>query len=141
VPRDGDLGTPVKAEVRRLKSFAGETFASLQPGTPGPQDPHLDVPKPPNQEEAATIRDDDPRTPVKAEPQRGKISRRGGNVTAGTLGAQDPPSTPAVRALDAEQIKLLMKQGEQFIAAGDVVTARMHSNERRKPAMPRLQWR
>ena len=39
------------------------------------------------------------------------------------------PSTPAssapIRALDAEQIKLLMKQGEQFIAAGDVVTARI----------------
>ena len=42
----------------------------------------------------------------------------------GTPGAQAPLSSPAVRALDAEQIKLLMKQGEQFIAAGDVVTAR-----------------
>ncbi len=31
----------------------------------------------------------------------------------------------ATRVLDPEQIKLLMKQGEQFIAAGDVVTARI----------------
>ena len=42
----------------------------------------------------------------------------------GTPSAQAPLSSPALRALDAEQIKLLMKQGEQFIAAGDVVTAR-----------------
>jgi hypothetical protein len=31
---------------------------------------------------------------------------------------------PAIRVLDPEAIKLLMKQGEQLIAAGDVVTAR-----------------
>ena len=43
----------------------------------------------------------------------------------GTSGVQAPPSSPAVRALDAEQIKLLMKQGEQFIVAGDIVTARI----------------
>ena len=42
----------------------------------------------------------------------------------GTPSAQAQFSSPAVRALDAEQIKLLMKQGEQFIAVGDVVTAR-----------------
>jgi TPR repeat protein len=35
-----------------------------------------------------------------------------------------PPSTPA-RALDPKEIKLLMEQGERFIAAGDVVTARI----------------
>jgi hypothetical protein len=40
-----------------------------------------------------------------------------------------------VRPLDPEQIKLLMKQGQQFIVAGDFVTAR-RSNGRRKPAMP-----
>jgi hypothetical protein len=33
------------------------------------------------------------------------------------------PSNP-IRTLDAEEIALLIKQGEQFIAAGDVVTAR-----------------
>jgi TPR repeat protein len=31
---------------------------------------------------------------------------------------------PAIRVLDPEAIKLLMRQGEQLIAAGDVVTAR-----------------
>jgi hypothetical protein len=39
--------------------------------------------------------------------------------------AHDQPSNPAVRALDPEQVKLFIKQGEQFIAAGDVVTARI----------------
>jgi hypothetical protein len=35
-----------------------------------------------------------------------------------------PPASPAVRELDPDAIKLLMRQGEQFIAAGDLVTAR-----------------
>jgi hypothetical protein len=40
-------------------------------------------------------------------------------------GAQAPTASKATRVLDPEEIKLLMKQGEQFIAAGDVVTARI----------------
>ena len=43
---------------------------------------------------------------------------------AGEPGAQIPPASKATRVLDPEEIKLLMKQGQQFIAAGDVVTAR-----------------
>jgi hypothetical protein len=42
-----------------------------------------------------------------------------------TPSAQDPRSNGAVRALDPQEIKLLMAQGQQFIAAGDVVTARI----------------
>jgi TPR repeat protein len=37
---------------------------------------------------------------------------------------QSPPANKATRVLDPEEIKLLMKQGQQLIAAGDVVTAR-----------------
>ena len=40
-------------------------------------------------------------------------------------GAQASPSSKTTRVLDPEEIELLMKQGEQFIAAGDVVTARI----------------
>jgi hypothetical protein len=40
-------------------------------------------------------------------------------------GAQVPAASKATRVLDPEEIKLLVKQGEQFIAAGDVVTARI----------------
>jgi hypothetical protein len=43
----------------------------------------------------------------------------------GATGAQAPPSSKTIRVLDPEEIKLLMKQGEQFFAAGDVVTARI----------------
>ena len=39
-----------------------------------------------------------------------------------TISAQSPAS---VRRLDPEDIKLLMKQGEQFAAAGDLATARL----------------
>src|SRR5262249_46931618 len=44
---------------------------------------------------------------------------------SGTPGAQDPPSSTAVRPLDPEQLKLLRKQADQFIAAGDMGTARL----------------
>jgi TPR repeat protein len=37
-------------------------------------------------------------------------------------GAQAAPAS--LRALDPEEIKLLIKQGEQFVATGDLVTAR-----------------
>jgi len=36
-----------------------------------------------------------------------------------------PPPAAAVRTLDPEEIKLLIQQGEQFVAAGDLVTARV----------------
>jgi hypothetical protein len=38
---------------------------------------------------------------------------------------QAEPAVKAIRALDPESIKLLMQQGEQFVAAGDLVTARL----------------
>jgi hypothetical protein len=46
-------------------------------------------------------------------------------VQPGEPGAQIPPASKATRMLEPEEIKLLMEQGQQFIAAGDVVTARM----------------
>ena len=46
-------------------------------------------------------------------------------LQGGVSGAQAPSSGKANRALDPEEIKLLTKQGEQFAAAGDLVTARI----------------
>ena len=43
----------------------------------------------------------------------------------GEPGAQVPSATKASRMLDPQEIKKLMKQGEQFIAAGNVVAARI----------------
>jgi hypothetical protein len=131
--RGGDPGN-AKGERRTAKSSAGETVAMLQPGTPAAQDSQsstairaLDLPKPSSQQERTVSRDDDPRAPAKAEP-RTPNSAAGDTVTMlqpRTPAAQDAPSSPVLRALDSGQIKLLMKQGEQFIAAGDVVTARI----------------
>src|SRR5262245_52202821 len=41
-----------------------------------------------------------------------------------TSSVQPSPANKATRVLDPEEIKLLMKQGQQLTAAGDVVTAR-----------------
>ena len=46
-------------------------------------------------------------------------------LPAGIAGTQAPPPEKANRALDPEEIKLLTRQGEQFAAAGDLVTARI----------------
>jgi hypothetical protein len=43
----------------------------------------------------------------------------------GITGVQAPSPGKTNRALDREEIKLLIKQGEQFAAAGDLVTARI----------------
>jgi TPR repeat protein len=40
-------------------------------------------------------------------------------------GAESPPSSKAVRALDPEELKFLTRQGEQLASAGDLVTARI----------------
>lgn len=37
---------------------------------------------------------------------------------------QEPPGKKPVRALDADEVKFLMKQGEQFANLGDLATAR-----------------
>lgn len=55
-------------------------------------------------------------------PEREAVAR----LPAAPPVAEAPPaSRPAARALSQDDIVLLIKQGEQFIAAGDVVTARI----------------
>jgi hypothetical protein len=126
--RGGDLRTPAKTEPQTPKSSVGETAAMLERGTPGAQEfrnssTAARAPKPLSQQETTP---NDLRPPANAELRTAKSSA--GETVAmlqpGTPSAQAPLSSPAVRALDAEQIKLLMKQGEKFIAAGDVVAAR-----------------
>ena len=38
--------------------------------------------------------------------------------------APAPPPSKAIRALDPEEIEVLIRQGERLVAAGDLVTAR-----------------
>ncbi len=60
-----------------------------------------------------------------SQPARSSEGKTMAIVQAGEPGAQIPPASKATRVLDPEEIKVLMKQGQQFIAAGDVVTARI----------------
>ena len=60
-----------------------------------------------------------------SQPARSSEGKTMAMVQPGEPGAQIPPASKATRMLDPEEIKLLMEQGQQFIAAGDVVTARM----------------
>ncbi|TMK02737.1 MAG: hypothetical protein E6G77_05865 [Alphaproteobacteria bacterium] len=60
-----------------------------------------------------------------SQPARSPEGEAVAMVQPGELGAQVPPASKVTRVLDPEEIKQLMKQGEQFIAAGDVVTARI----------------
>jgi hypothetical protein len=48
-----------------------------------------------------------------------------GPMLQGGTGTQAPSPGKVIRALDPEEIKLLTRQGEQFAAAGDLVTARI----------------
>src|SRR5438132_1322970 len=110
IARDDDPGTPAKGEPRTAKSFADETVATLQPSTPGAQDPPSStavrplasnsiVPPPKPSTQAAT-------TPAQGEPPTAK-SFAGETVATlepGTPGAQDPPSSTAVRPLVSNSI-------------------------------------
>ena len=81
--------------------------------------------------------DDDPETsaPVEISSQQTETSptatiSEGATVAMSqpaAIGAEPPPSSKAVRALDPEELKLLTMQGEQFASAGDLVAARIHS--------------
>src|SRR5262249_34572814 len=62
-------------------------------------------------------------------PETSQLATPSSDGTVATLqpsatGSQARPSSTAIRVLDPDEINLLMKQGEQLIAAGDVVTAR-----------------
>jgi len=81
-----------------------------------------------------TTRDDDGGTLAQSEiaskrtepsrPARSSEDEAVAMVQPSAVGVQAPPSSRTIRVLDPEEIELLMKQGEQFIAAGDVVAAR-----------------
>src|SRR5262245_4133793 len=60
-----------------------------------------------------------------SQPPRSPEGETGAIVQPDEPAAQIPPASKATRVLDPEEITLLMKQGEQFIAVGDVVTARI----------------
>jgi hypothetical protein len=60
-----------------------------------------------------------------SQPARSSEGEAVAMVQPGERGDQVPPANKGTRVLDRGEIKLLMRQGEQFIASGDVVTARI----------------
>jgi len=98
----------------------------------------IDVPPAPTVQQEpwlTTTRDDDGGTLAQSEiaserteplrPARSSEDEAVAMVQPSAAGAQAAPASKGTRVLDPEEIKLFMKQGEQFIAAGDVVTARI----------------
>jgi hypothetical protein len=65
-----------------------------------------------------------PPRPETSQPGRSSESETVAMLQPSATGDQASPASKSVRMLDPEEIKLLMKQGERLIAAGDVVTAR-----------------
>jgi hypothetical protein len=77
---------------------------------------------------ATMAQDDNRATSAQSEisqPARSSEGEAVAMVQPGEPGAQVSPASKAARVLDPEEIKLLMKQAEQFMASGDVVTARI----------------
>jgi hypothetical protein len=120
--------------------FAAGDWAPSSEPAPGPQtasDPAV-VASPPSwsmgqQAPPPTMAQDDNRSTsaqtsqsIKtSQPPRSPEGETGAIVQPDEPAAQIPPASKATRVLDPEETTLLIKQGEQFIAAGDVVTARI----------------
>jgi hypothetical protein len=144
-----NIGTPVGMVVASILVatvayyFAVGGWVPSSEPAPGPQTPSSDptVVAPPSRSTGQHVfRPTMPQDKDRATSAQNEISsqqgtetsqpaRPSGDETAGMLpgepGAQVGSASKASRVLDPEEIKLFMKQGEQFIAAGDVVTARI----------------
>jgi hypothetical protein len=109
--------------------FAVGGWAPPSEPAPAPQTASSDPPvvAPPQHDDRATS----PQSEISSQhskasqPARSSEGETVAMLQPAEPGAQLPPASKATRALDPEEITLLMKQGEQFIAAGDVVTARI----------------
>jgi hypothetical protein len=144
-----DIGTPVGIVVASILVatvayyFAVGGWVPSSEPAPGPQTTSSDptVVAPPSRSTGQHVfRPTMPQDKDRATSAQNEISsqqgietsqpaRPSGDETAGMLpgepGAQVGSASKASRVLDPEEIKFFMKQGEQFIAAGDVVTARI----------------
>jgi hypothetical protein len=123
--------------------FAVEGWTPPSEPTPAPQTASSDPtvvarPSSPTGQQApppTMAQDDDRATSAQSEissqrikasqPARSSEGETVAMVQPGEAGTQVPLASKVTRVLDPEEIKLLVKQGEQFIAAGDVVTARI----------------
>jgi hypothetical protein len=98
----------------------------------GPQvasvDPIVVAPLTPSKDNAAgSLARSDTSSQVKeaSRPARSPEAGEGAMLQQKEIGIQEKPSEKSVRALDPQEIELLMKQGEHFAEIGDLVTARL----------------
>jgi hypothetical protein len=108
--------------VHVIAPSAQETVASVAPV--GPRERGQTVAR---EDDPDALRASEASDRAGAITQLTKLSERSAMamVPAGELETQVPAGSKASRALDSDEIKLLVKQGEQFAAAGDVVSARV----------------
>jgi hypothetical protein len=118
----GSGPSSVRGPAPQMASF--DSRAATPPPTPSAQPRHPPV----------LARGDDPAASPQSEPfsqptappppARSSEGETLAMLQPGAPSAQAPFPAEAVRPLDPGEIELLMQQGEQFIAAGDLVTAR-----------------
>jgi Flp pilus assembly protein TadD len=100
----------------RMATVESKSITSLPPSSSSQEDSRTNI----DQDYAlAEVTTEPPELSQRADSSTVAMLRRD------SLTTQAPLSGTHVRLLDPEGIKLLMKQGEEFMAAGDVVTARM----------------
>lgn len=109
---------------------SGPQITSLGPKTAQSSVGQQELPRPVPQ---LMARDDDrtlaqgevfSRRPETSQPARSSDGESLATLQPRATSDQASAANRPIRVLDSEEIKLLMKQGEQLIAAGDVVTAR-----------------
>ncbi len=130
-----NIGTPVGIAVAIILVatiayyFAVGGWAPPSEPAPAPQTASSDPPvvAPPQHDDRATSPQSEISSPHSkaSQPARSSEGETVATLQPAEPGAQLPPASKATHALDPEEIKLFMQQGEQFIAAGDVVTARI----------------
>jgi hypothetical protein len=124
--RAEERGTPIKGDMAsdRLKSPPKFTL-------PPPKSSSqfiMPAPKSLSQEDTTAARTEVPGNAANVDMSSTAKSFTGEKVALlppSVADIQEPSQKTVARALDPKEIKLLLEQGERFIAAGDVVTARV----------------
>ncbi len=132
----GGAVAPSKSDKGPTLSSAGTRVVEVTPGRPSaPQAPQVPpaekqadqvpaAPMPATPGLATQVPASPPvvRSDAAAPPSRGETV---GMLPTGVNPAPPAPASTPARTIDAEAVKLLLTQGEQFVHAGDLVTARV----------------
>jgi hypothetical protein len=121
-------GRPSQGETSSQRAIAAAPVTPLQSEPPQQSAPAPQSAAPPQNaapsQKAASSRNV-PSSPSAASSRTAPSGETLAMAPASTSTAPALPAGKPIRELDPEEVKLLMKQGEQFVAAGDLVTARL----------------